>query len=155
MSITKEEVESLYSRVPILRPPPSVFVLQNASVGADYLYDATHKLNAIAREERWHILGFHEMGTPFILVAGDAPPLTALHEAVHYNGVRNEQATRAIARALYARSRFNLGLRSRPVSYSAMPVDTSERDSFLRSMRLSTAPGETREVELLHLVYTP
>jgi hypothetical protein len=156
MALTKEQIESLYSRVPLLRPPPSVFILANADVGAQNLYDATHRLNAIARNqaaEEYHILGMHSMGSPSILIAGDAPEMTALHEAVHYQGIRSEPATRVITKALYARSKFNLGLRARPVSYNAVPVDGAERDAFLKSMRLTNPSGQN--VELVHLSYVP
>ncbi len=158
MALTKDQIEALYSRVPMLRPPPSVFVLANADMGAQNLYDATHRLNAMARdqvEEKYHILGMTQMGSPSILIAGDAPEMTALHEAVHFNGVRSEPATRAIARVLYARTKYNLGLRSRPVSYNAVPVGGGERDAFLKSMRLSAAPGDAQNVELIHLQYVP
>ncbi len=158
MALTKAQIEALYSRLPMLRPPPSVFVLANADMGAQNLYDATHRLNAMARdqvEEKYHILGMHQMGSPSILIAGDAPEMTALHEAVHFQGIRSEPATRVITKALYARSKFNLGLRSRPVSYNAVPVEGTERDAFLKSMHLSATPGDARNVELIHLQYAP
>jgi hypothetical protein len=152
VALAKEQIEGLFSRVPVLRPPPSVFILGNADIGAERLYDSVHRFNTTVRE-RWHILGMHERGTPFVLIAGDAPELTAIHEAVHYNGVANERATRIISRALYARSQLNLGLRVRPVTYSVAPVGPAEEASFLRSMRLENPSGGN--VELVHLVYTP
>ncbi|MGI0068470.1 MAG: hypothetical protein ACREB9_08730, partial [Thermoplasmata archaeon] len=155
VALSKEQIEDLYSRVPVLRPPPSVFVLRNAEIGAEHLYSAVHRLNTVAREEheRLRILGMHEMGTRFVLIAGDAGLETGLHEAVHYNGIRNEAATRVITRALMARANMNLGFRRRPVTYTPAAVDAAERDSFLASMHLSNPTAG--QVDLIHLVYSP
>jgi len=158
MALTKEQIESVYSRIPFLPRPANVFVLENADVGAENLYDSVHRLNAIARQEtveKYHILGMTPIGQGFVLVAGDAPSLTVVHEGVHAAGVRNEQATRLISRALYARAQTNLGLMVKPVRYEAVPVAPAERDGFLRTMHLNVAPGQAGEIELLHLVYTP
>jgi hypothetical protein len=54
-----------------------------------------------------------------------------------------------------ARARFSLGIRRRPVHYVSVPTGPAEVEGFLRTMHLSVAPGETRNVELVHLVYTP
>ena len=157
MALTREEIESLYSRLPMLPPPPNIFSLQNADIGAERLYHAVHQLNRVATDlqTRYRVLGMHQMGTDFILLAGDSPESTVVHEAVHHAGVRSEPATYAITRVLMARARFNMGLRRRPVSYAQVPVSAAERDGFLRSMRLSAAPGESRNVDLVHLVYQP
>lgn len=159
MAVTRDEIEAVYSRIPYLigaRPPPSVFVLSNAEIGAERLFDMTHSLNVAARrlaEERVRILGMHEMGSQFVTIAGDAGVSTVVHEAVHYRGVRSEFATRAITRGLLARANLNLGLVRRPVHYSPAPVDAAERDQFLRAMHLDNPSGAP--VELVHLVYTP
>jgi hypothetical protein len=156
MAVTQEQIEDVYSRIPVLRPPPNVFVLRNAEIGAERLFDMTHSLNGAARrlsQERLRILGMHEMGTSFVTVAGDAGISTVVHEAVHHMGVRNEMATRAITRGLLTRANLNVGLRRRPVHYQPAPVDAVERDQFLTSLHLSNPSGQP--VELVHLVYTP
>ncbi|MBF6555480.1 MAG: hypothetical protein IVW52_04810 [Acidimicrobiales bacterium] len=157
MALTKEQIEDLYSRLPVLPPPPNIFELAGGDIGAERLYHAVHQLNRVAtdRQSRFRVLGMHEMGTDFVLLAGDSPESTVVHEAVHHAGVRSEPATYAITRVLMARARFNLGLRRRPVTYSQVPVAPAERDGLLRSMRLSLAPGEPRHAELIHYVYVP
>lgn len=156
MALTREQIEDLYSRIPALTPPPHIFELANAEIGAERLYQAVHSLNASARrldQERFGILGMQVAGTPFITVSGDSGESTVVHEAVHYMGVRNETATRVITRGLLARARFNLGVTRRQVRYAEMPVPPSERDSFLTSMHLSNPTGG--DVQLVHLVYNP
>jgi len=155
MAVTKEEVEDLYARVPFLRPPPNVWVLRNAVIDAQRLYDATHRLNSVARDQamNYKIYGMHQMGTEFVLLAGDSPDTTVLHEAIHYNGVSSEPLTRALTRVVSARAKFNLGVRRRPVTYQPAPVDASARSALLDSMRLGNPSG--RDVDLVHLVYTP
>lgn len=156
MAVTQEEIESVYSRIPVLRPPSSVFVLRNAEIGAERLFEMTHSLNVASRQlshERLRILGMTPMGSGFVTIAGDAGVQTVVHEAIHNMGVRNEMATRAITRGLMARSNWNLGLLTKPVHYAVAPVDAGERDGFLRAMHLSNPTGG--EVQLIHLVYTP
>lgn len=155
MALTREEIQELYARVPFLTPPPNVYVLENAVIDAARLYDATHRLNAVARDQavQYRIFGMHQMNTDFVLLAGDAPQTTALHEGIHYNGVSSEPLTRAITRAVYARTKLSLGLRRRPVNYQPTPVDAAERSTFLHSMRLDGP--RTSDVDLIHLVYTP
>ena len=154
MVLSREEIQELYSRIPVLTPPPNIFKLENAEIGAEHLFQITHSLNAAARRlagERMRILGMHEMGTNFILLAGDSGASTVVHEAVHHMGVRGEVPTRIITRGLLARANMNLGLRRRPVEYAEAPVSASERDGFLASMHLSNPTGG--QVELVHLIY--
>ena len=157
MALTQDQIESLFTRLPMVRPPENIYELANADVSAQRLYDATHQLTAAVRdaEADYHVLGMHLMGTKWITLAGDAPESTVVHEAVHRMGVRSEPATYAITRGLMARAKFNLGLRMRPVHYTAVPVSDGERSAFLDAMHLSLAPGETRSVDLVHLAYVP
>lgn len=157
MAVSKEEIEGLYSRIPFLRPPKSIYQLRNSQVEADKLFDATHNLNRIARDVagRWRIFGMTRLGGDSIFLAGNAPPSTVVHEGVHFNGVASEPLTYAISRALMARAQLNLGLRHRAVHYEQVPVSPAERDSYLRAMRLDLAPGESQHGELVHYVYRP
>jgi len=104
---------------------------------------------------RYKILGIHQTGTPFVLLAGDAPESTAIHEAVHYAGVSSEPLTRVITRGLQLRASTSLGILRRDVRYDEAQVTQAETAAFLQSMRLSAVPGDARQVELIHLVYTP
>lgn len=156
MALTKEQIQDLYSRIPVLTPPPHIFSLSNAEIGAERLFEMTHALNDAGRRmsaERMRILGMHVAGTDWITISGDSGPSTVVHEAVHHMGVRSEVATRAITRGLLARASVNLGFRRRPVSYAPAPVDASERDQFLAAMHLSNPTGG--DVQLVHLVYVP
>ncbi len=150
MPVTREEIESFYSRVPLLlKPPPTVLVIKNATIGAERLYQAAHTLNA----ERWHIFGLHRMGTDTIVVAGDAGASTPVHEAVHFNGVRSEFATRLITRLLQARMNFNLGILRAPVHYHEEPLGPDETARILHDLNLSNPTGGN--VQMVRLVYTP
>ena len=156
MALTREEIQDLYSRIPVLRPPPHIFSLSNAEIGAERLFHMTHAVNGVARqvgEERLKILGMHKLGDDFVTISGDSGASTVVHEAVHYMGVRSEPATYAITRALMARARLNIGIRRRRVKYEFVPVDQLARDEFLTSMHLSNPTGG--QVELVHLVYQP
>ena len=149
MSLTKEEIEGYYSRAPLLSPPPQILLIKNASIGAERLYHATHALNS----ERWNILGMHQMGTDSIVIAGNAKESTPIHEAVHYQGVRNEVVTRFITRVLQTRMQFNLGLLRRPVHYEEEPVPPAETAQILHDLHLDNPSGES--VHLVRLVYRP
>lgn len=156
MALTREEIQDLYSRIPVLAPPPHIYELANAEIGAERLYQAVHSLNATVRrldQERLRILGMQVYGTQFITVSGDSGASTVVHEAVHWMGIRNEALTRAVTTGLLARARFNVGINRRPVEYAEVPVGDGERDSFLASMHLSNPSGQP--VQLVHLVYTP
>jgi hypothetical protein len=156
MVLSREEIQDLYSRIPVLTPPPHIFKLENAEIGAERLFHMTHAVNGARRRmnaERLRILGMHQMGTDFVTLSGDSEASTVVHEAVHAMGVRSEPATYAITRGLMARARLNLGLRRRPVSYEEVGVAPSERDAFLTAMHLDNPSGGS--VQLVHLVYVP
>lgn len=149
MTLTKEEIESYYSRAPFLRPPPEILLIKNASIGAERLHHVAHALNS----ERWNILGMHQMGTDYIVVAGNAKESTPIHEAVHYQGVRNEMVTRVVTRILQTRMHFNLGLLRRPVHYEEVPIPPDQTAHILHSLNLENPSGE--QVHLVRLVYQP
>ena len=156
MVLSREQIQDLYSRIPMLPRPKHIFALSNAEIGAERLFEISHSLNAATRrmdQERYSILGMHVAGTEFITLSGDSGESTVVHEAVHNMGVRSEAATRAITRGLMARAKFNLGLARRPVTYREEPVDGAQRESFLASMHLSNPTGQP--VNLVHLVYNP
>jgi hypothetical protein len=157
MAVTKGQIESLFTRLPMVRPPANIYELANAEIGADRLYNATHRMNAAFRDqpESYHIYGMHQQGANFVTIAGDAPESTVLHESIHAMGIRSEQATYAITRGLMARARFNLGILRRPVRYADVPVSGSEYTAYMAAVGLSSAPGESRQATLVHLVYTP
>jgi hypothetical protein len=157
MALTKEEIEALYSRVPLLRVPQTIYQLENVEVGADQLYDAAHKLNRATRHSAggWRIFGFTKIGTDFITLAGNAPPTTPLHEAIHGMGLASEPATYAVTRFAMARARLNLGLFRRPVRYTQVEPTPAEKQAFFDMMHLSVAPGETGQPRLVKMVYTP
>ncbi len=149
MALTKEEIESYYSRAPLLRPPPEILLIKNASIGANQLYEASHAMNS----ERWNIFGMHQMGTDYIVVAGNAKDSTPIHEAVHYQGIRNEMVTRFMTRLLQTRMQFNLGLLRRPVHYEEVPVPPEQTAQILHDLHLENPSGEA--VHLVRLVYQP
>lgn len=161
----KQYAETLYSRVPMFlgrpfKPPEHIYYLYNADIGAERLYQAAHSYNAALRYnaakggDRWVIYGMHEQHQPYIVVAGNSPSDTLLHEAIHYNGVHNEATTRILTAAYYRRAAFNLGLMTQPVHYESVPVSDMELDGILAELRLSKPLGG-EAVQLVHLKYVP
>ena len=150
---TKEGIEDLYSRVPVVRPPKVIYYLKGAYVEADRLYDATHSYNAALQQAAYTVYGMQVWDTPYIMVAGNAPPTTPLHEAIHYSGVKNEAMTRRLTAFLMARSNLNLGLRRRQVHYMETPVDPAMRERILHDLHLSNPSGEN--FDLVRLEYVP
>lgn len=162
----KQYAETMYSRVPLFlgrrfQPPEHIYYLYNSDIGAERLYQAAaHDYNAAMRYnaakggERWVIYGMHEQSQPYVVVAGNSPSNTLLHEAIHYNGVHNEQTTRLLTAAYYRRAAFNIGLMTQPVNYEIMPVTRMEMDGILAELRLSKPEGP-EAVQLVHLKYHP
>jgi hypothetical protein len=161
----KQFAETLYSRVPTFmgrpfRPPEHIYYLYDAGIGADRLFQAAHSYNAVMRynasrgNERWTIFGMHEQGQPYVVVAGNSPSNTLLHEAIHYNGVHSETMTRMLTAAYYRRAAFNIGLMRQPVKYEMMPVTDMELNGILAELRLSKPHGNEK-VQLVHLKYVP
>lgn len=160
----KAYFEELYSRVPFFlgrpfRPPQEIYYLSNAEIGADRLYQAVHNLNMQVRfnaaagvQQRFTIFGIHNQGLP-VVIAGNSPSNTPLHEAIHYNGVHDETLTRFLTSIYYRRAAFNVGLLRQPVKYEAVPVRSDELDGILSELRLHRPPNAN--VELVHLRYVP
>ncbi len=151
MAITREQVEDLYGRMPMLRPPPEIYYLSNADISAARLYEAAHAANLQRLD--YTIRGMYQTGQPYIVVAGNAAPTTWIHEAVHFNGVQSEVETRVLTQLLYRRARWNLGVLRRPVRYSEAPVAPDQVRHVLAELHLDNP--NRGNVELIHLVYVP
>lgn len=165
----KAFIEDVYSRVPLFLgrpfvPPQEIYYLSNSDIGADRLYQITHNFNAQMRFSaqmrysaaggpKYIIYGMHDVGAPYIVISGAPKSNTALHEAIHYNGVHDERLTRWLTSVYYRRAAFNLGLLRRPVKYEMVPVSGMELDGILAELRLHKPPNS--HVELVHLKYIP
>ena len=152
MPLSTADIEDIYSRVPLVRPPRDIYVLKNATVGADRLYEATHHFNAVLREGNYKIFGMTRPNSGWFLMAADGRPSTPIHEALHLMGVHSEGMAHRMSSVLEARANMNMGLVRRQVHYSEVPVTPQERQRILSEMNLQ---GDVGNVQMVHLTYAP
>lgn len=142
---TREGIEETYSRIPFaVEPPQEIFVLKGHDL-------TTARLHHAGQGGRWEILGFHDMGTDYIVMSGTAGAETALHEGVHYNGMSSEARTRLRTRVLLVRAALNIGIFRREVHYREENLTPAQSRAFLEKHKIRNPSGG--EVEIGHLIY--